>query len=309
MQSEKNYYHYQDILRMQNSKYLVANEQARKLGLAVSTVGHEHLKPFEPYPTGGHAKGYYFNTATGRILQEYQILFIVEGEGVFSSSHVTDVRVKAGNIIMLFPGEWHSYHPDAEVGWNLYWIGFKGDIINPYLNAGILSAEKPIYYVGQSLEITNLYESAIHLAEEEQMCMNMVLSGIVLHLIGMIHYQEQSLVQIDHDENIELITKARSLIRENIETDLSIQDIATQLGTSYSNLRKLFRKYTGMPPAQYQNELRLQEACNLVTYTNLPIKEIAYRLFFDTPQYFSITFKKKTGFTPHEYRVLSRRKE
>jgi len=35
-----------------------------------------------------------------------------------------------GDIIFLFPGEWHSYQPSKNKGWDEYWIGFKGDFIN-----------------------------------------------------------------------------------------------------------------------------------------------------------------------------------
>ena len=29
-------------------------------------------------------------------------------------------------MILLFPGEWHSYYPDSETGWDEYWVGFRG---------------------------------------------------------------------------------------------------------------------------------------------------------------------------------------
>ena len=75
---------------MQDSKYLIANERDALWGLTVSTVGMDMLQPGDPYPTRGHAGGYYFDVNKGRILDEYQMLYLMEGEGIFSSEHVKD---------------------------------------------------------------------------------------------------------------------------------------------------------------------------------------------------------------------------
>ena len=56
---------------MQKSKYMLANERDAQWGLTVSTVGFEVIGPGDPYPTKGHADGYYFNVEKGRILNEY----------------------------------------------------------------------------------------------------------------------------------------------------------------------------------------------------------------------------------------------
>ena len=67
---------------MQDSKYLVANDRDEQWGLVVNTVGYDELGVGDPYPTKGHADGYYFDVDRGRVLDEYQLLYLVEGEGV-----------------------------------------------------------------------------------------------------------------------------------------------------------------------------------------------------------------------------------
>ena len=71
---------------MQESKYMLANERDAKWGLTVTTVGHEKITPTDDYPTKGHADGYYFELEKGRTLNEYQLLYNPEGEGVFHSA-------------------------------------------------------------------------------------------------------------------------------------------------------------------------------------------------------------------------------
>ena len=65
---------------MQKSKYLVANERDARWGLTVSTVGYDEVHANEPYPTPNHPDGYFFDSAKGRVLNEYQLLYLVEGE-------------------------------------------------------------------------------------------------------------------------------------------------------------------------------------------------------------------------------------
>lgn len=99
-----------------------------------------------------------------------------------------------------------------------------------------------------------------------------------------------------------MINRARLRIRESLEQNVTIQQIAKEQGVSYSTFRKLFKEFTGVSPALYQQDLRLQRAKELLATTNLSIKEIAYRLCFDTPDYFSQKFKVKTGMKPRDYR-------
>ena len=287
---------------MQQSKYLVANMRDALWGLTVSTVGYEDIPPGDPYPTRGHADGYYFDLNKGRILNEYQLLYQPEGEGVFHSTHVKEARIKAGDMFLLFPGEWPSYHPLPTTGWKSHWIGFRGKNIDDRMKAGFLSPTKPVYHLGYSGEIIKLYEEAYQTALEEAAYAQQTMAGIVNHIIGMMYSLERNMVLGRNQDHVDMVNKARQLIREGLESNLTIQQLAERMGISYSNFRKLFKEYAGISPALYQQDLRLQRAKELLTTTDLNIKEIAYRLNFESPDYFSAKFKIKTGTTPSDFR-------
>lgn len=280
----------------------MANERDALWGLTVSTVGYDELQPGEPYPTKGHAGGYYFDINKGRTLDEYQMLYLVEGEGVFTSEHIKEQKIKSGDIFLLFPGEWHSYHPLENSKWKSYWIGYKGKNMDDRVKYGFMSPEKPIYHVGYSAEIIQLYDSAMKAAKEEAAYSQQRLAGIVNNLIGVMYSKERNII-LNRDRNkVDIINKARLIIREKLESRITIQEIAEQMGMGYSNFRKLFKEFTGVSPALYQQELRLQKAKELLSTTNTSIKEIAYQLNFDSPDYFSSKFKMKVGCKPSEYR-------
>jgi AraC-like DNA-binding protein len=205
-------------------------------------------------------------------------------------------------MFLLFPGEWHTYHPDPRLGWKSRWIGFKGKNMDDRVRAGFLSPEKPIYHIGFSSEIESLYMRAYKVAVEEAAFSQQVMAGIVNDLIGMM-YSLQRNIELSKDQNqVDMVSKARMLIRDSLEKELTIQQIAKLLGISYSSFRKLFKEYTGLSPATYQQELRLLRAKELLTTTEFSIKQIAYRLQFESPDYFSAKFKAKMGYKPSELR-------
>ncbi len=291
---------------MQDSKYLVATDRDARWGLVVNTVGYDEVGPDESYPTRGHGDGYYFDIERGRILDEYQMLYLVEGEGVFSSRHVKNVSIKAGDIFLLFPGEWHTYHPLQGRAWKSYWIGYKGRNMDDRMKFNFLSLDKPVYHVGFSNDIVYLYDSAIKTAKEETVYCQQILAGIVNNLLGLMYSLERKMELSRKGGYEDMINKARLRIREGVETKITVQEIAAGLGSSYSNFRKLFKEYTGLSPAFYQQDLKLQRAKELLSTTDMSIKEIAYRLNFDSPDYFSSKFKAKIGCKPSEYRAKMR---
>ena len=88
-----------------------------------------------------------------------------------------------------------------------------------------------------------------------------------------------------------MINKARLRIREGVESKITVQEIAAELGSSYSNFRKLFKEYTGMSPALYQQDLRLQRAKELLSTTDMSIKEIATGSTLIRPTIFQVSLR------------------
>ena len=292
-------------MAMQTSKYMLANERDALWGLTVTTIGYEEIGHDDSYPTRGHADGYYFDLQKGRILPEYQLLYITEGEGIFHSRTVASTPLKEGDFFLLFPGEWHSYHPTGPRGWKKYWIGFKGENMDARVRSGFLSPTKPVYHVGFSDSIVRLYKDAYNAAQEEGAFSQQLMAGIVNHLIGLMYSLERNIeLKNRNQEQVDMINRARLRIREELESALTIQEVAEEMGVSYSNFRKLFKEFTGLSPATYQQDLRLQRAKELLTTTDMSIKEIAYKLNFDSPDYFSSKFKAKTGRKPSDLRGL-----
>lgn len=77
---------------------------------------------------------------------------------------------------------------------------------------------------------------------------------------------------------------------------------------SYSRLAALFKQEKGIPMGEYHNRARMEEACRLLRSTLLPVGEVADRLGFADPLYFSKKFRAFAGLSPAAYRRLSQQK-
>lgn len=97
-------------------KYLIVNDMDRKFGLWVNTVGYQSIPPDSPYPLKEHPSGYFFNAEKGRVLREYQLVYITKGRGLFSSDSTSEKQVCKGRLMVLFPGQWHTYRPLRQTG-------------------------------------------------------------------------------------------------------------------------------------------------------------------------------------------------
>lgn len=96
--------------------------------------------------------------------------------------------------------------------------------------------------------------------------------------------------------------KYNDLLLEYIETEQQIDFYAEQLQVSPNHLNKSVKAVTDKTAIELLNEVRLLEAQRRLKTTSLSVAEIAFKLGFDDPSYFSRFFKKRTGKTPGEFR-------
>ncbi|MEI7524053.1 MAG: AraC family transcriptional regulator [Mariniphaga sp.] len=284
-----------------NIRYLPVHEQDENWSLIVRTAGFQSILPNSIYPTEGHSLNYSFNYQNGRVLDEFQLIYITKGSGIFESTGFKSVSIVEGTIFFLFPGEWHRFRPEQATGWDSYWIGFKGKFAENLVANGYLSVSKPVVKVGYNEEIVSLYRRILEAGNEERAGYQQYISGIVIHLLGYIYYRAKD-NQYEDKAIVQKIDKARVLIREQINENISPEVIAKELVMTYSWFRRLFRQYTGLAPAQYIAQLRLQRAKELLSTTLKSVKEIAVEMNYESVDYFSTQFKRQTKMTPTQYR-------
>lgn len=281
-------------------KYLTVSEEDTNWGLFLNAVGTSRIKKGSFYPSKEHPSGYYFNWDDGRILHEFQINYITEGAGIFENKF-GKFMIKPGSFIFTFPGVWHRYKPLLKTGWVENYIGFEGKIAIELFKHPLFTPEQPVLHVGIKEEVLDTYLKIFELVDKEKPGYQQIASAMVMKLLGYIISFEKRKGFSGKSISV-VIEKARFMLRQRIEQDVNLEELAQSYNVSYSHFRQMFKKYTGVSPGQYHLQLKIIRAKELLVSTNKSIKEISHELGFQSIYYFSNLFKKKEGVYPSEFR-------
>ena len=164
--------------------------------------------------------------------------------------------------------------------------------------------EKVIQF-GEGGFLRGFVDWMIQIANENKKGAEILLDTSIFHILGIINYK--TLNYNDREAPIvEKINTAKEILRNDVEAKISPEDIAHQLEISYSLFRREFRNFVGVSPSQYQMDIRLQRAQELLVTTNQSIAHIAEVLGFTDTAQFSTFFRKRQNITPREYRKKNR---
>jgi AraC-like DNA-binding protein len=237
---------------------------------------------------------------------EYILIYCTKGEGWYSINGKKHVIPE--NHFIVLPAEMpHQYGSSKDNPWYIYWAHFKGrkaKIISDQLQGVI-----PIEYKSANSrindriaffdELLNVMESEIE--EEAVNYVNLSFEHLISTFLYISIYRKAK-YSTQKAENTFFISLATHFMYENIENRLTLKKLASHFNYSESYFYRLFLKETQYTPMTYFMHLKIERACQLITNTNMKINQIALKLAFDDPYYFSRIFKKMMGISPKEYR-------
>ena len=103
-----------------------------------------------------------------------------------------------------------------------------------------------------------------------------------------------------------LMDEAVAWLERHFGENVRMERLVAYMGYSRSRLFDLFRKHTGLSPADYLARYRIRAARKLLETTNRKVSDIARACGFATPQYFNAAFRRQTGQTPTAWRERRR---
>ncbi|MBE9196464.1 AraC family transcriptional regulator [Synechocystis sp. LEGE 06083] len=100
------------------------------------------------------------------------------------------------------------------------------------------------------------------------------------------------------------LEKVTNFMQSHLDQDLSVEEIAQELGLSQFHFSRLFKQKTGITPHQYLIKLRLERAKHLLKNTKLAVNEIADECCFANPSHLARHLRRETGLSPKQFRIL-----
>ncbi len=232
--------------------------------------------------------------------QVYVFDYVRSGKGVIEYNGKI-YPLRQGDFFFIKADTPCTYWSDPEDPFQKIWFNVCGSLVEVLLEQ--YDVKNPFFIIQHDF---SPYIEAVH-----QLCKDKKLHDLPIDEIALIVHE--MIIAMSHtkqrDHVIELHRQIRDYLFENLEKDLTIDEIANHFFISRSYLMEMFRAAYDEPVYTFFQRNKIQLACRLLQNTQLTIKQISVRLSFSDPYYFSRVFKKYAGISPQKYRNENRKDE
>ncbi|MCF6401535.1 AraC family transcriptional regulator [Chitinophaga filiformis] len=249
----------------------------------------------------------------------YTIYWIKKGQLTNTIDTVTHA-VKKNTLFFLAPGQVHKMEFSEKI--EGYMIAFQDAFMCLKDQAASLMG------INSSLFFNNQFSSVITLTAEQEKDFEMVVHmmmkevneqaadyetafhGLLRYFLVLASRIKGSSMLVAPEQhaghNSSLFLQFKNLIEEKYTTLKNVSDYAGILHIKPVLLNEISKQLSGITAGEHIRNRVILEAQRYLYNTDLSAKEIAYKLGFDDPHYFSRFFKKYTNQTPSEFKDASR---
>jgi AraC-like DNA-binding protein len=215
-------------------------------------------------------------------------------------------HLKENSFFIIPEKKRHVYGADGKNPWSIYWFHFKGDNVGMFESVMGKLVHLDVSDTSRQQDRFQLFNEIYQNLEMGYRPENLeYISFCLMYFLASLKYVAQYREVRKVKEN-DIIQKAILYMKDHLENKICLSDLAKAVGYSMSRLNALFIQRTSFSPVEYYNQLKIQRACNYLQFSDLKIKEIAFRLKYYDPFHFSKSFRKGMGITPKEYKLKYR---
>ena len=257
------------------------------------------------YPT---AMGYYPQARGHRMLRDRHddnlLLYCTAGRGKLDTGNWSG-NIAPGNIMLLPQGLAHAYEAHPRDPWTLYWIHFQGASTGILLQYLGYREGRPLADAGVSPLLMGAFTSLLDVRRTGYSTRAFInASNHLRHLIT-----QMTLEISAHAGRLQSgfeLDQVHAYMLEHIDQPVTLERLAAVANMSKYHFSNRYKQLTGYSPIKHFLNMKMEHACHLLDSTDLGVGEIALRVGYDDPLYFSRLFRKTIGSSPRGYRASLR---
>lgn len=234
----------------------------------------------------------------GRV--DYHILYIHSGVCRVRWNAVWE-EAEAGSIVLFRPEERQEYcfkPEDKSISYYIHFTGRDCETILKRLNLW----QHFLLPMGKSKEFEDIFEKMLLEYTMKRPAYEDCCAAYLQQLLVLISRRSVPVETGVQKEQMQKIEHVLMQMYDSLEKELSITDLAKSCYMSVGHFCHLFKNVVGISPHGYMAYLRIEKAKDLLANTDRSVAEISAATGFSDQNYFSRYFKKKTGYSPSEYR-------
>ena len=236
---------------------------------------------------------------------QHIIIYNVEGSGWVEIERKR-TTLSSSQFVVIPADTPHKYAANEADPWTIYWVHFKGEMasyIVELLRQNSKSYKPDLAYSENRIR---LFEDIYSNLEKGYGSDNLrYVNMIFYHFLSSLLYEDKFNSSEKKKED-DVIAGTIELMQKRIHTVVSLQELARFAHLSVSHFSAIFRARTGYSPIEYFNHLKIQKACQYLSFTGMTVKETAASVGIEDQYYFSRMFSKLMGHSPVEYRKRSK---
>ncbi len=259
----------------------------------------------------------------GEVHDFWEMLYVAKGNLLCTANEET-FTLQEGEAVFHRPGEFHQHMTDGKTAPNLFIISFecKNEAIRFFEGKRIALDHSQLRLVRWILEesqktfrVANATPDTKRMPLQQspapgglQLIKNYLEILLIRLLRGAGDAQESAAIFLTESEFDGHISKQIiNYMKSNLYKRLTIEEICKELNYNKSYIFQRFKADTGYPIMAYFLKLKIEQAKRMLREGEAAVSQIAEALAFDTPNYFSKTFKKHTGMSPLTYRRIHKK--
>lgn len=248
---------------------------------------------------------------SGEMHDFWEIVY-ADKKSVVITAGSKELTLRAGQMYIHRPNEFHKIRCDGTRAANSVILSFDCDCPELMNVAGMVincSVEEK-RLIGRIIsEATDAFSTPLGISYTRVLeksgtgdfgCEQLIRLYMEQLLISLIRGHKTG-VPAKNAENNKLLSRICEYLESNVGSHLQFSDIQKEFNLSASVIKRLFQSGMGCGVMEHFTRLKIDAAKQMIRENEFNFTEIADRLGFNTPQYFTTVFRRISGMTPSEY--------